>query len=161
MSSNTPVTSDASPASEDSESRPARRRRSLYSRLYRVASRWRRVVVLGIYGAAAALAYGLGFLLRFEFGGWERWGAAFLATAPLVALLRIGLAGAFRLSVWRWRFISTVDVLRLFAATTAGSDGSSAPVGQAWTHSPQPTHVLSPIGSSKSNTIFASAPRCA
>ena len=39
--------------------------------------------------------------------------------------------------------------------------GISAPVGQAWTHSPQATQVLSPIGSSKSKTIFACVPRWA
>src|SRR3990172_1338726 len=32
--------------------------------------------------------------------------------------------------------------------------GMSAPVGHAWTHSPQATHVDSPIGSSKSNTTL-------
>src|SRR5690606_33068859 len=41
------------------------------------------------------------------------------------------------------------------------SDGSSAPVGHACTHSPHPTHVDSPIGSSKSKTIFAELPRFA
>ncbi len=35
----------------------------------------------------------------------------------------------------------------------------SAPVGQACTHSPQPTQLESPIGSSRSKTIFAAAPR--
>ena len=35
----------------------------------------------------------------------------------------------------------------------------SAPVGQAWTHSPQATQLLSPIGSSKSKTILLRAPR--
>ena len=39
--------------------------------------------------------------------------------------------------------------------------GISAPVGQAWTHSPQATQVESPIGSSKSKTIFACEPRWA
>ncbi len=37
--------------------------------------------------------------------------------------------------------------------------GISAPVGHAWTHSPQATHEDSPIGSSISKTIFASCPR--
>ena len=37
--------------------------------------------------------------------------------------------------------------------------GISAPVGQAWTHSPQATQVERPIGSSKSNTIFSEKPR--
>ena len=34
-----------------------------------------------------------------------------------------------------------------------------APVGQAWTHSPQATQVELPMGSSKSNTILAAALR--
>src|SRR5687768_11442136 len=36
----------------------------------------------------------------------------------------------------------------------ASRAGISAPVGHACTHSPQATHVESPIGSSKSNTIL-------
>ena len=39
--------------------------------------------------------------------------------------------------------------------------GINAPVGQACTHSPHATHVLSPIGSSKSNTILEFSPRYA
>ncbi len=38
-------------------------------------------------------------------------------------------------------------------------DGSRAPVGQAWTHSPQATQVLAPIGSPWSNTICSWWPR--
>ena len=38
-------------------------------------------------------------------------------------------------------------------------EGISAPVGQAWTHSPQATQVDAPIGSSWSNTIFSRWPR--
>jgi hypothetical protein len=37
--------------------------------------------------------------------------------------------------------------------------GISAPVGQAWTHSPQATQVLIPMGSPRSKTISAWAPR--
>src|SRR5918992_265883 len=37
--------------------------------------------------------------------------------------------------------------------------GISAPVGQAWTHSPQATQVLTPMGSPRSKTISAWAPR--
>src|SRR5580700_10298745 len=37
--------------------------------------------------------------------------------------------------------------------------GIKAPVGQAWTHSPQATQVEAPIGASKSNTIFSRWPR--
>ena len=51
--------------------------------------------------------------------------------------------------------------LTVLAATTAICAGISAPVGQACTHSPQATQVLSPMGSSMSNTIFACGPRCA
>ena len=37
--------------------------------------------------------------------------------------------------------------------------GINAPVGHCCTHSPQATHVLAPIGSSRSNTISLAAPR--
>jgi hypothetical protein len=47
------------------------------------------------------------------------------------------------------------------SATTVPTSraGINAPVGHDCTHSPQATHVESPIGSSKSNTIFDWAPR--
>ena len=41
------------------------------------------------------------------------------------------------------------------------AEGISAPVGQAWTHSPQATQVDWPIGSAKSNTMLDSWPRAA
>src|SRR5690606_30518215 len=60
----------------------------------------------------------------------------------------------------RARRPASLPLLERPPALSAVSDaGSSAPVGQACTHSPQPTHELAPIGSSMSNTIFAAAPR--
>ena len=46
-----------------------------------------------------------------------------------------------------------VDLRMADACSSTIEDGIRAPVGQAWTHSPQAT-VLPPIGSSMSNTIF-------
>ncbi len=46
-------------------------------------------------------------------------------------------------------------------ALDVAARASSAPVGQAWTHSPQATQVESPIRSSRSNTIFECPPRLA
>jgi FlaA1/EpsC-like NDP-sugar epimerase len=88
-----------------------------YTRLYKR----RRPLVLLAYAVIAVGGYLGGFLLRFEFGGFDRWLEAFLLTAPLVAGVRLGFARIFHLSTGRWRFISTADVLRLLAATSAGT----------------------------------------
>jgi FlaA1/EpsC-like NDP-sugar epimerase len=90
---------------------------SLYHRLYR----WRRPLVLAVYASIAVAGYMGGYLLRFEFGGFDGWLASFLLTAPLVAGIRLGFARLFHLSTSRWRFISTTDVLRLLAATSSGT----------------------------------------
>jgi hypothetical protein len=53
----------------------------------------------------------------------------------------------------------TESTVLSIACSPASRAGISAPVGQACTHSPQATQVDAPIGSSKSNTIFACSPR--
>jgi FlaA1/EpsC-like NDP-sugar epimerase len=88
-----------------------------YLRLYR----WRRPLVLAVYAAIAVAGYLGGYVLRFEFGGFDRWLEAFLITAPLVAAVRLLFARMFHLATGRWRFVSTTDVLRLLVATTAGT----------------------------------------
>jgi FlaA1/EpsC-like NDP-sugar epimerase len=88
-----------------------------YTRLYRR----RRPLVLLAYAAIAVVGYLGGYLLRFEFGQFDRWLQAFLVTAPMVALVRMGFARIFHLSTGRWRFVSTSDVLRLLLATSAGT----------------------------------------
>lgn len=94
---------------------------STASRWYTRVYRWRRPMVLTMYAGIAVAGYLGGYLLRFEFGGLDRWLQAFLLTAPLVALVRLGFARAFHLATGRWRFVSTTDVLRLLVATTAGT----------------------------------------
>jgi FlaA1/EpsC-like NDP-sugar epimerase len=88
-----------------------------YLRLYR----WRRPLVLAVYAAIAVAGYLGGYVLRFEFGGFDRWLEAFLITTPLVAAVRLLFARVFHLATGRWRFVSTTDVLRLLVATTAGT----------------------------------------
>jgi FlaA1/EpsC-like NDP-sugar epimerase len=81
----------------------------------------RRPLVQAAYAGMAVAAYLGGFLLRYEFGRVDQWLEAFLLTAPLVALVRLLFARLFHLSTGRWRFVSTGDVLRLMAATSAGT----------------------------------------
>jgi FlaA1/EpsC-like NDP-sugar epimerase len=81
----------------------------------------RRPLVQAGYAGMAVAAYLGGFLLRYEFGRVDQWLEAFLLTAPLVALVRLLFARLFHLSTGRWRFVSTGDVLRLMAATSAGT----------------------------------------
>lgn len=83
--------------------------------------RHRRPFVLVLYGAIGVLAYLCAFLLRFEIGGWDTWGRTFLLTAPIVAVVRAVAARLFHLPMGRWRFVSSVDAVRLFLAVTAGT----------------------------------------
>jgi len=94
---------------------------SVMDRLYYRLYAHRRPVVLLIYGLLGAVGYFAGFLLRFEFTDWSHWFASFVVTVPLLAAVRIGYAHMFHLSIGRWRFISTVDVLRLMVATCVGT----------------------------------------
>ena len=88
-----------------------------YDRIYP----YRRPLVLMAYAALAVAGYLGGFLLRFEFGRTEQWLQAFLLTAPVVALVRLLFARMLHLATGRWRFVSTGDVFRLLAATSAGT----------------------------------------
>jgi FlaA1/EpsC-like NDP-sugar epimerase len=81
----------------------------------------RRLIALFIYGLIAASAYFLGFLLRFEFEIPAAYVRVFLLTAPVLVAIRVLMGVAFKLSTGRWRFVGTVDVLRLAFAVSVGS----------------------------------------
>jgi FlaA1/EpsC-like NDP-sugar epimerase len=88
-----------------------------YRRLYR----HRRIFAYTLYGLVAAVSYVAAHLLRFEFALPPDRAATMLWTLPVLMGVRVALAGTFRLSSGRWRFIATGDVIRLFLATTTGS----------------------------------------
>ena len=74
-----------------------------------------------VYSLEIAAAYGLAYLLRFEFAVPADYGWILLITLPMLIVCRL-LANYFtRLSTGRWRFIGTPDVLRLAASTSIGS----------------------------------------
>jgi FlaA1/EpsC-like NDP-sugar epimerase len=81
----------------------------------------RKPLVFAAYSAIAVGGYLAAYLLRFEFRGFEQWLESFVLTVPIVALVRLVFARVFHLSTGRWRFVSTTDVLRLLAATSAGT----------------------------------------
>lgn len=86
-----------------------------------VRDRHRRLVSFCLYGLVATVAYTAAFFLRFELVWPAEQTDAFLATLPVLLVVRFLAARVFKLATSRWRFISTQDVLRLFLATTAGS----------------------------------------
>jgi len=81
----------------------------------------RRSVAFCVYTGVTALSYALAFLLRFEFGWPGVYTATFLATLPLLVVVRHACHLLFRLTTGRWRFVGVDDVLRLAAATLVGS----------------------------------------
>ncbi len=99
----------------------SRRIASVFERLVEQRARHRRTVALILYAGISALAYGLSYLLRFEFAIPTRWVGTLLATLPLLVVVRLLFSWVFRLAVGRWRFVGTEDVRRLVAATTVGS----------------------------------------
>ncbi|HEU0077271.1 MAG TPA: hypothetical protein VFQ76_06455, partial [Longimicrobiaceae bacterium] len=81
----------------------------------------RRSVAFCVYTGVTALSFALAFLLRFEFSWPGTYTATFLATLPLLVLVRHACHLLFRLTTGRWRFVGVDDVLRLAAATLVGS----------------------------------------
>lgn len=89
--------------------------------VYPALDRHRKLVALSAYGAIALAAYAFAVLLRFEFAWPQAFTGVFAASAGLLVAIRVALASLFRLSTGRWRYVSTDDVARLFASTTAGT----------------------------------------
>jgi len=89
--------------------------------LYEFAYRWRLAVAYIAYGLVAAGAYALGYWIRFDFGWPSAYTGTFLVSAALLLAIRLVCVRVFRLSMGRWRFISTRDAKVLVAATTTGT----------------------------------------
>jgi len=94
---------------------------SLLDSLLEGRGRHRRKVALALYAGVSAFAYGLSYLLRFEFAIPPRWVDSLFRTLPLLVVIRLFFSWVFGLAVGRWRFVGTEDVLRLVASTAAGS----------------------------------------
>ena len=88
---------------------------------FRLRDRHRQVVSFSLYGAVAAVAYTVAFLLRFEFQWQEGQTVLWLMTLPLLLAVRIASIWLLRLSTSRWRFAATEDLIRLVASTSLGS----------------------------------------
>ena len=83
--------------------------------------RHRRAFSLAIYAGVTALAYLIGYLLRFEFLPPQNMMHVFRTTVLLLVLVRVGVNWTFGLNSSRWRFSGTRDVVRLAVASTVGS----------------------------------------
>jgi FlaA1/EpsC-like NDP-sugar epimerase len=89
--------------------------------IYPLLGRFRRTVALLTYALVAAGALGMAFLLRFEFAIPPEFVSTMLLTLPLLVVARLVCAVAFNLSIGRWRYVGTQDVLQLLAATLTGT----------------------------------------
>jgi FlaA1/EpsC-like NDP-sugar epimerase len=83
--------------------------------------RHRHVVALLIYSVVTGVAYGCGYLLRFEFAPPQEMARVFGTTVGVLLVVRLLSSLTFRLNSGRWRYSGTRDVLRLIAASTVGS----------------------------------------
>ena len=82
---------------------------------------YRRWGIVLLHACLVALAYGLAFLLRFDFslphGQWVR----FLQTLPILLLVRMAVFAWFQLHEGLWRYVSMQDILAILRAVTISS----------------------------------------
>jgi FlaA1/EpsC-like NDP-sugar epimerase len=81
----------------------------------------RRELALAIYAVITAAAYGMAFLLRFEFAVPSAHLRIFALTVVPLVLVRLTVFRAYRLSRERWRYAGAHDVVRLVAACLVGT----------------------------------------
>ena len=89
-------------------------------RFRRAVQSRRRAVALSAYAGVSGAAFMLAWML--EFGTTWPAGATrvLVIVLPILLAIRIATDLVFKLSIGRWRFVSTRDVLRLAGATTVG-----------------------------------------
>ncbi len=82
---------------------------------------YRRWGIVLLHACLVALAYGLAFLLRFDFSlppdQWDR----FLQTLPILLLVRMAVFSWFHLHDGLWRYVSMHDILAILRAVTISS----------------------------------------
>ncbi|MGH7559301.1 MAG: polysaccharide biosynthesis protein [Gemmatimonadota bacterium] len=83
--------------------------------------RYRRLIIIGLHVALIPLAYGLAFLLRFEWPIPEHYIRVFWMTLPLLAVLRLGMFAMFRLYNGWWRYVGMYDLTALLKAVSFSS----------------------------------------
>lgn len=86
-------------------------------------ARHRSLLAVVIYAVVTAVAYGLAWLLRFDFTLTPAQVETFLWTLPVLLAFRLGASRLFRLTLGRWRFVSLRDVRRLLGAVSTGTVG--------------------------------------
>ena len=80
---------------------------------YTLASSYRRLATSFVYSILAVAAYAGAYLLRFDFSLPPEQRTLLASTLPLVVLLRLAASYVFGLSIGRWRYVGTNDVIRL------------------------------------------------
>jgi FlaA1/EpsC-like NDP-sugar epimerase len=83
--------------------------------------RYRTIVLIALHVALVAASYTLAFLLRFEWGIPTPYFETFLATLPLVIVLRLLAFAYFRLYRGWWRYVGMRDAFDLIKAVVASS----------------------------------------
>lgn len=120
-----PLEEPITPNQPSSRQPPRDLRDTLPGRLFRTlrgfAVRHRSPVVLAIYGGVAVVAYALAYVVRFDLTWPGGWTGTFALSVPVLVMVRLLTTRAFRLTMGRWRFVGTGDVVRLVAASTTGT----------------------------------------
>src|SRR5688572_22682537 len=75
--------------------------------------RRRRIVALVAYSIITAVAYGCGYLIRFEFVPPQDMLHVFRITVLALVAVRLAISWLFRLNNSRWRYSGTRDLVRL------------------------------------------------
>jgi FlaA1/EpsC-like NDP-sugar epimerase len=83
--------------------------------------KYRSLLAIGVYAGVTVVAYLAAWILRFELELPEGATDTLLRTLPVLLGLRLATSRFFRLTLGRWRFVSTGDVRRLLAAATLGT----------------------------------------
>ena len=83
--------------------------------------RYRTIVLIGLHVALVAASYTLAFLLRFEWEIPAPYFQTYLATLPLILVLRLLAFGHFRLYRGWWRYVGMRDAYDLLKAVIVSS----------------------------------------
>src|SRR5690606_6644105 len=82
---------------------------------------YRTIVLIGLHVVLVAASYTLAFLLRFEWEIAAPYFQTYLATLPLILVLRLLAFGHFRLYRGWWRYVGMRDAFDLLKAVTVSS----------------------------------------
>jgi len=82
---------------------------------------YRQPVIVGMHAVLIALAYGLAFLLRFDFQIPAGYSDVFIWTLPFLLIVRMVVFARYGLYQGMWQYVSMHDILGILKAVTLSS----------------------------------------